>query len=76
MTIGVEPFSTAVADDVLDDLRSRLRNTRWPEGELVGDWSQGMPLQDPGDLPVLGGGIRLAPPQGAAQSLRAVHDRA
>jgi epoxide hydrolase len=40
----IEPFTIAVADHVLDDLRSRLRNTRWPEAELVGDWSQGMPL--------------------------------
>ncbi len=40
----IEPFTIAVADQLLDDLRSRLRNTRWPEAELVGDWSQGMPL--------------------------------
>jgi epoxide hydrolase len=40
----IEPFTIAVADHVLDDLRSRLRNTRWPEAELVGDWSQGIPL--------------------------------
>jgi pimeloyl-ACP methyl ester carboxylesterase len=44
MTIAIEPFRIAVGDDVLDDLRSRLRNTRWPEAETVGDWSQGMPL--------------------------------
>ena len=29
---------------MLHDLRARLRNTRWPEAELVGDWSQGAPL--------------------------------
>jgi len=45
MTIAIEPFSIAVGDDVLDDLRLRLRNTRWPEAEAVGDWSQGMPLK-------------------------------
>jgi epoxide hydrolase len=44
MTTAIEPFSIAVGDDVLDDLRARLRNTRWPEAEPVGDWSQGMPL--------------------------------
>src|SRR5258708_13880794 len=44
MTIAIEPFSISVADNILDDLRSRLRNTRWPETELVDDWSQGMPL--------------------------------
>ena len=40
----IEPFTIAVADHILDDLRWRLRNTRWPEAELVGDWSQGIPL--------------------------------
>lgn len=41
----VSPFRIAVPDAVLDDLKSRLRNTRWPEAELVDDWSQGAPLQ-------------------------------
>ena len=45
MTTAIEPFSIAVGDDVLDDLRARLLNTRWPEAEPVGDWSQGMPLK-------------------------------
>ncbi len=45
MTTAIEPFSIAVGGDVLDDLRARLRNTRWPEAEPVGDWSQGMPLK-------------------------------
>jgi epoxide hydrolase len=38
------PFRIDVADEVLDDLRARLANTRWPERELVDDWSQGTPL--------------------------------
>jgi epoxide hydrolase len=41
---AVSPFSIAVPDAVLADLKSRLRNTRWPEAELVDDWSQGAPL--------------------------------
>ena len=45
MTTAIEPYRISIGDDVLDDLRSRLRNTRWPEAELVGDWSQGMPLK-------------------------------
>lgn len=45
MTAAVEPFSIKVPSDVLDDLRSRLKNTRWPEAEVVGDWSQGIPLK-------------------------------
>jgi epoxide hydrolase len=42
---AVSPFRIAVPDAVLNDLKSRLRNTRWPEAELVGDWSQGAPLK-------------------------------
>ena len=44
MTAAITPFRIAVADAVLADLRARLRNTRWPEAELVDDWSQGAPL--------------------------------
>lgn len=40
----VKPFRIAVPDASLDDLRARLSNTRWPEPELVDDWSQGTPL--------------------------------
>jgi hypothetical protein len=45
MSAVIKPFRIAVGDEVLDDLRSRLRSTRWPEAELVADWSQGAPLQ-------------------------------
>jgi epoxide hydrolase len=44
VTADIVPFKINVADDVLEDLRSRLRATRWPEAELVEDWSQGVPL--------------------------------
>ena len=44
MTAEIRPFRIAVADDVLAELQARLRNTRWPEAELVDDWSQGAPL--------------------------------
>ncbi|MGD9749939.1 MAG: epoxide hydrolase family protein [Acidimicrobiia bacterium] len=44
MSDQITPFRIAVDDDVLEDLRARLRNTRWPEAELVDDWSQGTPL--------------------------------
>lgn len=43
-TSPIEPFRIAIGDDVLDDLRARLRNTRWPEAAPVDDWSQGTPL--------------------------------
>ncbi len=44
MTDQITPFRIDVGDDVLDDLRQRLAMTRWPEAEVVDDWSQGIPL--------------------------------
>ena len=44
MSDAIEPFTIDVPDEVLDDLRRRLRTTRWPDAELVDDWSQGIPL--------------------------------
>ena len=44
MSTDIRPFTIHVSDEILEDLRSRLRNTRWPERELVDDWSQGTPL--------------------------------
>ncbi|MUM34051.1 epoxide hydrolase 1, partial [Mycobacterium sp. CBMA361] len=46
----IAPFQIAVPDEVLDDLRHRLSNTRWPEAECVDDWSQGIPLSYTRDL--------------------------
>ncbi len=44
MSDEIRPFRIDVPDADLDDLRDRLRRTRWPEPETVGDWSQGIPL--------------------------------
>ena len=41
---SIHPFKIEIADDLLGDLKRRLRATRWPERELVSDWSQGAPL--------------------------------
>lgn len=47
----IRPFPLAVPQADLEDLRGRLRRTRWPEAETVGvntgldDWSQGPPLR-------------------------------
>ena len=41
---AVRPFGIAIPDAELQDLRARLRQTRWPEAEAVADWSQGVPL--------------------------------
>ena len=40
----MESFRIAVPEAELDDLRERLRRSRWPERETVDDWSQGVPL--------------------------------
>jgi pimeloyl-ACP methyl ester carboxylesterase len=41
---AISPFRLDVPEADLDDLRERLRRTRWPEAETVDDWSQGVPL--------------------------------
>ena len=41
---AVTPFTVAVPQADLDDLKRRLGMTRWPDRETVGDWSQGVPL--------------------------------
>jgi len=41
---AIVPFTIDVPQEVLDDLGERLRRTRWPEAEVVDDWSQGIPL--------------------------------
>jgi pimeloyl-ACP methyl ester carboxylesterase len=44
MPPAIEPFRIEASADALDDLKRRLRATRWPEREAVDDWSQGIPL--------------------------------
>ena len=44
MANDIIPFTISISDDVLADLRTRLEMTRWPEAEVVDDWSQGIPL--------------------------------
>jgi pimeloyl-ACP methyl ester carboxylesterase len=44
MSTAIEPFRIAAEDAALEDLRRRLRATRWPDRETVDDWSQGIPL--------------------------------
>jgi len=41
---AVEPFRIRVADEVLDDLRLRLRRTRWPDQIPGIGWEQGTEL--------------------------------
>jgi len=44
MSDHIAPFRIAATDEQLEDLRRRLRATRWPERECVDDWAQGLPL--------------------------------
>ena len=44
-TVAIAPFRIAVPQRELDDLQSRLANTRWPATDLPGSgWSRGVPL--------------------------------
>jgi hypothetical protein len=42
----VGPFTFAIADSEIDDLKERLARTRWPNPETVPDWSQGVRLEN------------------------------
>ncbi len=44
MTDAVRPFTIAIEDVQLDDLRQRLGATRWPDAQTCAGWEQGMPL--------------------------------
>jgi hypothetical protein len=41
---SVRRYRVEISDTELDDLRSRIAATRWPERETVTDDSQGVPL--------------------------------
>ena len=44
MNDAVTPFRVGLPEAAIEDLRERLRQTRWPEAAPVGAWSQGTPL--------------------------------
>ena len=44
MSSTISPYTVAIAETELQDLRSRISQTRWPEQETCDDWSQGIPL--------------------------------
>ncbi|WP_296679781.1 alpha/beta fold hydrolase [Novosphingobium sp.] len=47
---AIRPFTLNIAQPHLDDLKTRIAQTRWPERECVDDWSQGAPLEAVKDL--------------------------
>ncbi len=40
----MQPFRIEIPDADLEDLRDRLRRTRWPEPATADGWAQGVPL--------------------------------
>ncbi len=42
----VRPFTVSIPDAEIDDLKQRLSRTRWPDPETVGDWSQGVRVEN------------------------------
>lgn len=42
----IRPFTVAIPDSEIDDLKQRLARTRWPDRETVPDWSQGVRLEN------------------------------
>jgi pimeloyl-ACP methyl ester carboxylesterase len=44
MPEDIEPFQIDIRGEQIEDLRDRLRRTRWPDPAPVDDWSQGVPL--------------------------------
>ena len=40
----IHPFTISISDEVINDLKTRLNATRWPDQETVEDWTQGVPL--------------------------------
>src|SRR5262249_61323851 len=41
----IAPFTIRVLDEVLSDLRTRIRNTRWPDHAPGAAWAQGTDLE-------------------------------
>ena len=41
----IRPFKIDVSNADLEDLKKRLRATRWPDPQTVPDWSEAIPLE-------------------------------
>src|SRR2546423_1486345 len=42
----VRPFTVSISESEIDDVKQRLARTRWPDPETVGDWSQGVRVEN------------------------------
>jgi hypothetical protein len=55
LSAEIKPYRISIGDDVLDDLESRLRNTRWPGSRAGRRLEPGRAAEmDQGHLPLLG----------------------
>ncbi|MFC4244938.1 epoxide hydrolase family protein [Gryllotalpicola reticulitermitis] len=43
---SIRPFTVAIPDSEVADLKQRLARTRWPDPETVPDWSQGVRVEN------------------------------
>ena len=46
----IRPFKIEVSDSEIKELKTRLKNTRWPESPTLSGWEQGVPLDYAMDL--------------------------
>ena len=44
-TVHISPFSIQIEDEILSDLRERIRHTRWPDQAPGNAWEQGTDLE-------------------------------
>ncbi|MFF4632571.1 epoxide hydrolase family protein [Streptomyces griseorubiginosus] len=42
----IRPFTVSIPESDIDNLKRRLAGTRWPDPETVGDWSQGVRVEN------------------------------
>jgi hypothetical protein len=54
---AVRPFRVEVPEEELNELRRRIKATKWPERETVTDSSEGVPLATIQELAATGGPI-------------------
>ena len=69
----IVPFVYHAPQSALDDLKQRLKQTRWPEHETTNDWSEGVPLEKLRALvEYLAHRLRLATLRGSVKSFPTV----
>jgi len=74
-TSTLRPFTVSVSDSEIDELKQRLARTRWPDPETVGDWSQGVRVENAQvSCRLLGARLRLAALRVRGQLLPPVPD--